>query len=190
MKLLRAQGQNELAISLAKYISQNTTSNETISDVHRLIGKWLGETRSSRLFRCACIWRIYISKCFHPYFSFLHNSSRTILESYLKPAVALAEDLRVTDKKSIDRQSQTHFQLAHYADGLFRSYEDRLTSSEWEAATRLRKHKVFPLMIPWDEWLSITVVNFSFMLIVQTMELEALIKRLKSSTKVGSFSYH
>lgn len=46
------------------------------------------------------------------------------------------------NKKSVERQGQTHFHLAHYADGLFRSYEERLTSSEWHAATRLRKHKV------------------------------------------------
>ncbi|OWM90493.1 hypothetical protein CDL15_Pgr014796 [Punica granatum] len=112
-KLLRAQGQNEMAISLANYISQNSTL------------------------------------------------SRTILESYLKPAVALAEDQRRTHKGFIERQNQTHFHLAHYADALFKSYEDRLTSNEWQAAMRLRKHK--------------------------TLELEALIRRLKSSTKASSF---
>jgi ataxia telangiectasia mutated family protein len=69
-------------------------------------------------------------------------SSRTILEKYLKPAVSLAEDQKTTNKKSIERQSQTHFHLAHYADALFRSYEERLTSNEWQAAMRLRKHKV------------------------------------------------
>lgn len=60
----------------------------------------------------------------------------------MKPAVSLAEDQKTSDKKSIERQSQTHFQLAHYADALYRSYEERLTSNEWQAATRLRKHKV------------------------------------------------
>jgi len=69
-------------------------------------------------------------------------SSRTILEKYLKPAVSLAEDQKTTNKKSIERQSQTPFHLAHYADALFRSYEERLTSNEWQAAMRLRKHKV------------------------------------------------
>ena len=49
----------------------------------------------------------------------------------------------MTSKKSIERQSQTHFHLAHYADAVFRSNEDRLTSNEWQAAMRLRKHKVF-----------------------------------------------
>ncbi|XP_031372225.1 serine/threonine-protein kinase ATM isoform X2 [Punica granatum] len=136
-KLLRAQGQNEMAISLANYISQNSTLYETSSDVYRLIGKWLAETRSS--------------------------NSRTILESYLKPAVALAEDQRRTHKGFIERQNQTHFHLAHYADALFKSYEDRLTSNEWQAAMRLRKHK--------------------------TLELEALIRRLKSSTKGEKTDY-
>ncbi|XP_052181201.1 serine/threonine-protein kinase ATM isoform X3 [Diospyros lotus] len=136
-KLLRAQGQHEMAVNLAKYISQNYQSNEVISDVYRLVGKWLAETRSS--------------------------SSRTILEKYLKQAVILAEDRKDTSKKSIKRQSQTHFHLAHYADALFRSYEERLNSNEWQAAMRLRKHK--------------------------TKELEALIKRLKSSSKGEKTDY-
>ncbi|KAJ6760715.1 SERINE/THREONINE-PROTEIN KINASE ATM [Salix purpurea] len=130
-KLLRAQGQHEMAISLAKYISQNCHSNEESSDVYRLVGKWLAETRSS--------------------------NSRTILENYLKPAVSVAEAHNINNKKSIERQSQAHFHLAHYADALFKSCEERLTSSEWQAAMRLRKHKA--------------------------AELEALVKRLRSSTK-------
>lgn len=60
----------------------------------------------------------------------------------MKPAVSLVEDQKATDKRSRDRQSQTHFHLAHYTDALFRSYEERLASSEWHAAMRLRKHKV------------------------------------------------
>ncbi|KAM1451845.1 hypothetical protein ACFX2I_038908 [Malus domestica] len=136
-KLLRGQGQHEMAISLAKYVSQNFVSNEESSDVHRLVGKWLAETRSS--------------------------NSRTILEKYLKPAVSLAENQKYTKEMSRGRQSQTHFHLAHYADALFRSYEERLTSNEWQAAMRLRKHK--------------------------TMELEALIKRLRSSTKGEKSDY-
>lgn len=130
-KLLRAQGQHEMAISLAKYISQNCHTNQEGSDVYRLVGKWLAETRSS--------------------------NSRTILEKYLKPAVSVAEAHKTTNKKSIERQSQAHFHLAHYADALFKSCEERLTSSEWQAAMRLRKHKA--------------------------AELEALVKRLRSSTK-------
>ena len=63
----------------------------------------------------------------------------------MKPAVSHAEDKKTTDKKSIERQCQTHFHLAHYADALFRSYEERLTSNEWQAAMRLRKHKVLNL---------------------------------------------
>ncbi|KAG5544937.1 hypothetical protein RHGRI_017410 [Rhododendron griersonianum] len=132
-KLLRAQGQHEMAINLAKYISQNHQSSEVILDVYRLVGKWLVESRSS--------------------------NSRTILEKYLKRAVMFAEDCIHMDKKSITRQSQTHFHLAHYADALYRSYEERLNSSEWQAAMRLMKHK--------------------------TKELEALIRRLKSSSKAS-----
>ncbi|XP_059644264.1 serine/threonine-protein kinase ATM [Cornus florida] len=136
-KLLRAQGQIDMAINLAKYISQNYQSSEEASDVYRLVGKWLAETRSS--------------------------NSRTILEKYLKRSVILAEDHKGTDKKSIARQSQTHFHLSHYADALFRSYEERFNSNEWQAAMRLRKHK--------------------------TKELEALIRRLKGSSKGEKTDY-
>ncbi|TYJ98545.1 serine/threonine-protein kinase ATM isoform X1 [Cucumis melo var. makuwa] len=130
-KLLRAQGRHSMAISLAEHVSQYFQSSEETSDVLRLVGKWLAETRSS--------------------------NSRTILEKYLKPAVSLAEGQEFLNKKSLERQSQTNFHLAHYADALFRSYEERLNSNEWQAAMHLRKHK--------------------------TMELEALMRRLKSSTK-------
>ncbi|XP_057952318.1 serine/threonine-protein kinase ATM [Malania oleifera] len=136
-KLLRAQGQHEMAINLAKYISKNYPLNEEASNVYRLVGKWLAENRSS--------------------------NSRTILEKYLKHAVSIAEDHKTTDKNSITRQSQMQFHLAHYADALFRSYEERLSSNEWQAAMRLRKHK--------------------------TMELEALIRRLKGSTKGEKTDY-
>ncbi|XP_019058626.1 PREDICTED: serine/threonine-protein kinase ATM isoform X2 [Tarenaya hassleriana] len=137
-KLLHAQGQHEVAINLASYVLQNYQLKEEASDVYRLIGKWLAETRSS--------------------------NSRTILEKYLKPAVSLAEgQSSKMCKKVIERQSQTWFHLAHYADALFKSYEERLSSSEWQAAMRLRKHK--------------------------TKELDALIKRLKSSTKGDKIDY-
>lgn len=55
----------------------------------------------------------------------------------MKHAVAIAKDTHSTLK-----QCQMHFHLAHYADALFRSYEDRLNSSEWQAAMHLRKLKV------------------------------------------------
>ncbi|KAF5817319.1 putative non-specific serine/threonine protein kinase [Helianthus annuus] len=136
-KLLRAQGQHEMAVNLAKYISENCKVNEEAADVYRLVGKWLAETRSS--------------------------NSRTILEKYLKNAVSLANDNQATDKKSIARKAQTHFHLAHYADALFRNYEERLTSNEWQAAMRLRKHK--------------------------TKELEALQRRFKNSSKGEKADY-
>ncbi|KAJ8771786.1 hypothetical protein K2173_026963 [Erythroxylum novogranatense] len=136
-KLLRAQCQHEMAISLAKYISENCHSDDETSNVYRLVGKWLAENRSS--------------------------NSRTILEKYLKPAVSHAEEHKTTQKKSLERQSQCHFHLAHYADALFRSYEERLTSSEWKAAQRLRKHKA--------------------------VELDALLRRLKKSSKGEKAEY-
>lgn len=50
--------------------------------------------------------------------------------------------MNTSDKKSIERKCQSHFHLAHYTDALFRSHEERLNSSEWQAAMRLRNHKV------------------------------------------------
>lgn len=136
-KLLRAQGQHEMAINLARYILQNYPQGEEISNVYRLVGKWLAETRSS--------------------------NSRIILEQYLKQSVELSEASKSTDEKCISRQCQTYFHLAHYTDGLFKSYEERLSSSEWQAAMLLRKHK--------------------------TRELDALIRRLKSSSKGEKTDY-
>ncbi|GAB4845683.1 hypothetical protein Ancab_039086 [Ancistrocladus abbreviatus] len=136
-KLLRAQGQHQMAINLGKYVAEHSQLNEESSDVYRLVGKWLAETRSS--------------------------NSRTILEKYLKRAVSLVGDTRIASRKSLARQCQTHFHLAHYGDALFRSHEERLNSSEWQSAMRLRKLK--------------------------TMELEALLKRLRSSTKGEKTDY-
>ncbi|KAH6798041.1 Serine/Threonine-kinase ATM-like protein [Perilla frutescens var. hirtella] len=136
-KLLRAQGQHELAINLADYISQNHQLKEAAADVFRLVGKWLAETRSS--------------------------NSRTVLEKYLKHAVNLAEDYESADKFSIEKRNQMHFHLAHYADALFRSHEERLSSNEWQVAMRLRKHK--------------------------KKELEELIKRFKSAAKGDKTDY-
>lgn len=65
----------------------------------------------------------------------------------MKPAVSIAEDVNTTDKKAMERKCQTHFHLAHYADALFRNHEERLNSNEWQAAMRLRKHKVPNLLI-------------------------------------------
>ncbi|KAG5536661.1 hypothetical protein RHGRI_024174 [Rhododendron griersonianum] len=84
LKLLRAQGQHEMAINLAKYISQNHQSSEVISDVYRLVGKWLAESQSS--------------------------NSRTILEKYLKRAVLFAED-RVMKKDLNSNEWQAAMRL-------------------------------------------------------------------------------
>ena len=121
--------------SALKYIIQNYELNEEASDVYRLVGKWLAETRARKsysIFLCSknlfCAPLGFICASFYNFFNcFAHCacglkcSSRTILEKYLKPAVSLAEDLKMTNKKSIERRSQTHFHLVHYADALFRS---------------------------------------------------------------------
>ncbi|KAG8053690.1 hypothetical protein GUJ93_ZPchr0001g32148 [Zizania palustris] len=136
-KLLRAQGQHDMAISLGKYILKNHPDKKDVSDVYRLVGKWLAETRSS--------------------------NSRTIIEDYLRHSVDLAESHKCSDKNYKSRQCRTYFHLAHYTDGLFKSYEERLSSNEWQAALRLRKYK--------------------------TRELETLCKRLKSSSKGEKTDY-
>ncbi|KAL6847730.1 hypothetical protein ACP4OV_021858 [Aristida adscensionis] len=130
-KLLRAQGQHGMAISLGKYLLQKYSDKKYISDVYRLVGKWLAETRSS--------------------------NSRIVIEDYLRPSVDLTESQKSTDKMYMSRQCRTHFHLAHYTYNLFKSYEERLSSNEWQAALRLRKYK--------------------------TRELDTLIRRLKSSSK-------
>jgi hypothetical protein len=61
----------------------------------------------------------------------------------MKQSVELTES-RKNIGKCISRQCQTYFRLAHYTDGLFKSYEEGLASSEWQAALKLRKHKVPP----------------------------------------------
>uniref|UniRef100_A0A0D9UVU7 Serine/threonine-protein kinase ATM n=1 Tax=Leersia perrieri TaxID=77586 RepID=A0A0D9UVU7_9ORYZ len=114
-KLLRAQGQHDMAISLGKYILKNHPDKKTISDVYRLVGKWLAETRSS--------------------------NSRTIIDDYLRHSVDLTGFNTSSDKKYKSRQCRTYFHLAHYTDGLFKSYEERLLSNEWQAALRLRNYK-------------------------------------------------
>ncbi|KMZ64545.1 hypothetical protein ZOSMA_360G00070 [Zostera marina] len=130
-RVLWGQGQHELAINLAKYMLTNCQLEGEASNVYRLVGKWFAETHSS--------------------------NSRIILEQYLKRSVELSEQNKTLDKKSLSRQCQTYFNLAHYSDSLFKSYEERLSSSEWQAAMRLRRHKA--------------------------KELDTLLKRLKSSTK-------
>ncbi|KAF3772764.1 Serine/threonine-protein kinase [Nymphaea thermarum] len=147
-KLLRAQGQHDFAINLARYILQHYHLRNETCDVFRLTGKWLAETRSTKVF---------FTYIFH------HCSSRTILEQYLKRAVDLSELNSCNEEKNMARQCQANFQLAHYADTLFRGCEERLCSSEWQAAMRLRRHKA--------------------------KELEALIKRLKCLTKGEKIDY-
>ncbi|KAJ7559328.1 hypothetical protein O6H91_04G079500 [Diphasiastrum complanatum] len=132
-KILWAQGQHEMAVNLAKYILQSCDIERDSAAVHCLTGKWLAETRSA--------------------------SSHTILEGYLQKAVEVAKETNTSSKQ----KCKTYYHLAHYTDALYRSYEDQLTSNEWQSALRLRQHKA--------------------------RELEALIKRLKNASKDDKRDY-
>lgn len=90
----------------------------------------------------------------------IFHSSRVILDSYLKQAVELSESGtgEGNDQNGTIRRCRTHFRLAHYADALYRSHQERLMSNEWQAALRLRHHKVkedCPLSIWNPFWISI-----------------------------------
>jgi ataxia telangiectasia mutated family protein len=94
---------------------------------------------------------------------YIYCSSRTIIDDYLRHSVDFTELHKCPDKKYKSRQCRTYFHLAHYTDGLFKSYEERLSSNEWQAALRLRKYK--------------------------SKELDTLMKRLKSSSKSEKTDY-
>lgn len=121
-KILWAQGQHEMAVNLLKYVINHYNVEDDSANVYCLAGKWLAETRS--------------------------DSSHVILENYLQRSVELSENQeKCHGSKWIERKSRAHYRLAHYADSLFRSYEERLTSSEWQAALRLRQHKARELEV-------------------------------------------
>ena len=76
-------------------------------------------------------------------------SFRVILDLYLGKSVEVVESaVKGVDRsagvyvKWAQRLCRTHYRLAHYTDSLYKGYEDRLMSSEWQAALRLRQHKV------------------------------------------------
>ncbi|KAF5817223.1 putative non-specific serine/threonine protein kinase [Helianthus annuus] len=48
-KLLRAQGQHEMAINFAKHIYESYKLNGEAADVYSVVVKWLAETPSSKL---------------------------------------------------------------------------------------------------------------------------------------------
>jgi ataxia telangiectasia mutated family protein len=130
-KILWAQEQQGMAVNLVKYILQHSELEPADSAaIHCLTGKWLAETRS--------------------------ESFRVILDGYLKKAVGLV--VEASNKKNgkpttcnserwMQQQCRTYYRLAHYADALYRSYEHRLTSNEWQAALRLRQHKARELEV-------------------------------------------
>ncbi|BBN18785.1 serine-protein kinase ATM [Marchantia polymorpha subsp. ruderalis] len=115
-KILWAEGQQEMAVNLAQHVLQQKTDERSLAPLLCLTGKWLAETRTS--------------------------SSHTILDSYLKRAVELSSSEDCTrDQLETSRSCRTHYRLAHYADALYRNHQERLMSSEWQAALRLRHHK-------------------------------------------------
>lgn len=109
------------------------------------------------------------------------------MEKYLKRAVTFAEELKAVNRKSVDKKCQTHFHLAHYADALFRSHEERLNSSEWQAALRLRKHKVLINLVRKQYAKQNRFFHESSSM--QKLEMEALVKRFRSSTKASWHSF-
>ncbi|KAJ0881470.1 putative non-specific serine/threonine protein kinase [Helianthus annuus] len=54
-KLLRAQGQHEMAISFAKHIYESYKVNGEAADVYSVVVKWLAETPSSKLVIAAIV---------------------------------------------------------------------------------------------------------------------------------------
>lgn len=113
--------------------------------------------RMNRLNLSICCWGVFF---FQEKIGVLYTNTwpivwicsfRVILDGYLKKAVGLV--VEASNKKNgkpttcnserwMQQQCRTYYRLAHYADALYRSYEHRLTSSEWQAALRLRQHKV------------------------------------------------
>lgn len=122
-KILWAQDQREMAVSLLKYILQHSVvgSGESAA-LYCLTGKWLAETRSDSI---RIILDLYLGKSVEAVESAVKGVD-TASHSYVKWALRLC---------------RTHYRLAHYTDCLYKSYEDRLMSSEWQAALRLRQHK-------------------------------------------------
>ena len=142
-----------------KYILQHSNVEAGESAVlHCLTGKWLAETRSDRYINFARVSNIVRSSlrrlrlfpiCTWLHALFVKYSFRVILDLYLGKSVELVEGaVKGVDRsaaiyvKWAQRLCRTHYRLAQYTDNLFKSYEDRLISSEWQAALRLRQHKV------------------------------------------------
>ena len=68
------------------------------------------------------------------------RSARIILTQYLHKAVKISERVsNKTSSKFVEEKSRACYRLAHYSDSLYRSYKERLNSSEWQNALRLRK---------------------------------------------------
>lgn len=71
-----------MAISLAKYVAEYSLSNEESSDVHRLVGKWLAETRSSKLLINPILYLILALNRINTNFSFIRSGNGIQLKNY------------------------------------------------------------------------------------------------------------
>lgn len=123
-----------------------------------LTGKWLVETRSDRYSKLFQNCQMFSGRAWNDAVFFISSwlhalsvkySFRVILDLYLRKSVEVVESaVKGVDRSAaiyvrwVQRLCRTHYRLAHYTDSLYKSYEDRLISSEWQAALRLRQHKV------------------------------------------------
>ncbi|MCO5564111.1 hypothetical protein L7F22_017767 [Adiantum nelumboides] len=115
-KILWAQDQEEMAVNLLKYVINHYNTEAGLGSVYCLTGKWLADTRS--------------------------DSARIILTQYLQKAVQLLESAEYKNRiENVEKRSRAFYRMAHYSDSLYKSYEERLNSNEWQAALRLRTHK-------------------------------------------------
>ncbi|KAH7439431.1 hypothetical protein KP509_04G060500 [Ceratopteris richardii] len=115
-KILWARCQQGMAVSMLKYILNHHPLDEISGSVYCLTGKWLAQTRS--------------------------DSAKVILKQYHQKAVQLFENAANNNvSEHLIERSRAFYRMAHFSDSLYKSYEERLNSSEWHAALRLRMHK-------------------------------------------------
>ncbi|GAQ86367.1 Protein kinase ATM/Tel1 [Klebsormidium nitens] len=114
-KILWAQGQREMAVNLATYLAGRAEQGPERAPLLTLAGKWHAETRSA--------------------------SSRVILDDYLLEAAGLYMKPGPKGPGWKERRARTYFRCAHYADTLYRNYELRTKSAEYQAAAHLRRLK-------------------------------------------------
>ena len=148
-KILWAQGHHEIAVNLLKYVINHCNVHEDSASVYCLAGKWLASTHSDRswnvFINLICVISVRFTTCGKSQLSWT-RSARIILTQYLHKAVKISERLsNKSSSKYVEEKCRACYRLAHYSDSLYRSYKERLNSSEWQNALRLRKHRVFSI---------------------------------------------